>query len=167
MVWQGAWPSHEMNQSKKKLIELRTELNKSDTEMPTEIRAALSRFLIVRACGHVEFTFVEAFCGFTESRSSPMVAKYIRKGFDRGLNPRSWRLIETVERLDSSFSSLFTEYLNEDGKLRKEDLEDLVSLRNAIAHGKREGANTARALKLADFSIELSDWLGNILNPQN
>ena len=159
MPWQDAWPSHQMVESRRKLVELAELLETHDFGDDTSARSALSKFVIIRACGHLEFTFTEAFCEFTQSQSSPMVANYVREDFKWGINPNRDRLVGRISRLDKNFSSIFEDFLDQEGTTRSEDLSSLVSLRNLIAHGRNESSATSQALKLTQFSLELSDWL--------
>ena len=166
MTWTNAWPSHDISESRRKLKDLKATLEVVDPTISNELRNPLLRLLVVRACGHLELTFIDSFCSFAESRSNEMVANFVRKSFSKGLNPRKIRLVGTLEKLDPSFASALNAYLDEAGKVRSELLETLVSTRNKIAHGQSESTNTRKALELTDFSLEFSEWISQILSPK-
>jgi hypothetical protein len=49
MTWEGAWPSHQLSESRRRLYDLRNELDHLGDDVSSEIAQALSRFLVIRA----------------------------------------------------------------------------------------------------------------------
>ncbi|WP_372487699.1 HEPN domain-containing protein [Agromyces atrinae] len=155
-----------MSESRRKLVDLRAELNGLGDDASTEVEQAISRFLVVRACGHIEFTFEESFCAYAESRSSPGVASFVRSGFFRGSNPRPSRLTDTLGKLDPSISTAITTHLEADDQRLSRELSFMVDRRNKIAHGQSENVGRIRALQLADVALEVGDALVVTLDPR-
>lgn len=166
MAWQGSWPSHVIAESRRRLIDLSHELNGLADNSSAEVEQAISRFLVVRACGHIEFTFEESFCAFTESRSSPNVASFVRSGFFRGSNPKPTRLTETLRKLDPAISGTIVAYLEADDQRLSRELSFMVDRRNKIAHGQSENVSRRRALQLAEVALEIGDAVTASLDPR-
>jgi len=165
VVWEGAWPTHVLAESRRRLGELSQELH-SLTHHSSEVEQALSRFLVIRSCGHIEFTFEESFCSFAEARSSPSIAAYIRSGFFKGANPRPERLVTTLKRLDPVIAADVEIFLQADDQERSRDLQFLIDRRNKIAHGQSENVGRRRALELASVAIDLGDLFVQQLDPR-
>lgn len=166
MSWQGAWPSHVISESRRKLTDLRDELNGLSDDLSSEVDQAISRFLVVRACGHIEFTFEEAFCALAESRSSPSVASYVRSGFFRGSNPRPSRLTDTLGKFDPVIAATITGRLEADDQRLSRELSFMVDRRNKIAHGQSENVRRRRAIELAEVALEIGDTVTMALDPR-
>lgn len=166
MAWPGAWPSHVLAESRRRLSELRSELDALPEVTSAEVEQALSRFLVVRACGHLEFTFEEAFCAYAESRASPSVANYVRSGFFRGSNPNPSRLTVTLGKLDPALAAPIVSLLEGDDQRLSRELSFLVDRRNKIAHGQSENVSRSRALQLADVALNVGDALIQSLDPR-
>lgn len=166
MAWPGSWPSHALTQSRERLVELRNTVNELPSTTPSATEGALSRFLVVRACGHIEFTFDEAFCSFAESKSSPAIASFVRSQFFRGSNPSAERLSQTLRKLDETRAERFTAFVEDhDGELQRE-LSFLLDRRNKIAHGQSESVGRVKAIALSNVSLRLADWLLDELDPR-
>ncbi len=166
MAWQGAWPSHVIAESRRKLVGLRDELSNMGAEVGSEIEQAVSRFLVVRACGHIEFTFEEAFCAYTASRSSPEVASFVRSGFFRGSNPKPSRLTDALDRLDPSLAARVKAHLDAEDQRVSRELSFMVDRRNKIAHGQSENVGRRRALQLSEIALGISDVVTENLDPR-
>jgi hypothetical protein len=145
---------------------LRDELAGLKDETSSEVEQALSRFLVVRACGHIEFTFDEAFCSLAESRSSPSVAGYVRSGFFRGSNPKPSRLAETLSKFDPSLATVITAQLEAGDQRLSRELSFMVDRRNKIAHGQSENVSRRRALQLGEVALEVGDAVTLALDPR-
>lgn len=166
MAWPGAWPSHALAASRSGLADLREEVNSLEADTSPETDQAMARFLVVRACGHVEFTFDESFCAFAESKASPSVASFVRTQFFRGANPSPSRLIDTLRKLDPSRADQLDSFINDDDQRLKRELEFMVNRRNKIAHGQSETVRRRKALDLTDAALEVADWIVIALDPR-
>lgn len=166
MAWAGAWPSHDLAESRRRLVELHKELDQLTDDVSPEVEQAICRFLVVRTCGHIEFTFEESFCLFTSARSSPGVADFVRSGFFRGSNPSPGRIVGTLEKLDKNRARVLSDYLDDNDQVVKRELAYLVDRRNKIAHGQNETVRKRRALDLAQVGLDLGDWMVTTLDPR-
>ena len=166
MTWPGAWPSHALAASRSGLADLREEVNSLEADTSPETDQAMARFLVVRACGHVEFTFDESFCAFAESKASPSVASFVRTQFFRGANPSPARLIDTLRKLDPSRADQLDSFINDDDQRLKRELEFMVNRRNKIAHGQSETVRRRKALDLTGAALEVADWIVVALDPR-
>lgn len=167
MTWKTAWPSHALTESRRRLADLRNELDHlPDTSSP-EVEQAISRFLVIRCCGHIEFTFEETFCSLAEAQASPGVASYVRSGFFRGSNPHPSRLTGTLDRLNKSISNDLSGFLSQDDQRVHRELGFLIDRRNRIAHGQSENVSRRKALDLASIALEIGDWITEHLDPRS
>lgn len=166
MAWPNQWPSHLLDASRQGLIDLHDEVDSLDSDTSPETDGALSRFLVVRSSGHIEFTFDEAFCVFAESKSSPAVSAFVRTQFFRGANPTPKRIGETLRKLDPAKADAFGQFIEADDQRLKRELEFMVNRRNKIAHGQSENVNRRKALNLALVALEVGDWVVSTLDPR-
>lgn len=165
MTWTGAWPSQSLQTSRRRLVELRTTatgLLGSDEE---DVSSAVSRFLVVRSAGHIEFTFDECIFSYATAKSHPDIAAYVKAGLFVGRNPSPGKLVAHLTRLSASWGTSLRSLLDEDDQALDRELSFLVDRRNKIAHGQNEGVRMTRALQLCDASLALSDWFVTTLNP--
>jgi hypothetical protein len=152
-------------QSRLRLVELQHELDEIEN-VSSEIEGALSRFLVVRASGHVEFTFDETFSVFAKSKSSPAIGSFVRAQFFKGRNPTPVRIADGLRQLDPAKSDKFVAFIDENDQARRRELEFMVNRRNKIAHGQSEGIGRNKALALADVAMQIGDWITTELDPR-
>lgn len=164
MVWSGAWPTLPMQTARNRLEDLSQRLSNSSGDPDTV--ADLSRFLVVRSTGYVEYTCETCIRHFAETHAHPAVARHVVSGLFRGRNPKPDVLLDRVGSLDRSWAQLLEEYLNaDDGKVRRE-LEFMIDRRNKIAHGESESVHRRKALDLAGVALGLGDCLTVIMDPR-
>jgi hypothetical protein len=166
MTWPGIWPSHPLAESNRRLQELRDELANLD-EISVAVEQAMARFLVVRACGHIEFTFEEAFCSYAEAKAIPAVAAFVRSQFFRGSNPRADRLTEILQRMDPARAQRFVDYIDSDDQRIRRELSFLIDRRNRIAHGQNETVSRRKALDLADLALNVGQWITTEIDPRS
>lgn len=163
MGWQGAWPPQDVSQSRSRLLELRRVVDSFDGE--DGAHSAMGRFLVVRSCGHIEYTFDACLADFAERSSHPAIASHVRGGLFRGRNPRPDDLVDRMTRMRPAWGASLASFMDEnDGRLRRE-LSLLVDRRNSISHGQNEGIGVRKALDLSDMAIEVGDWVSDQLDP--
>lgn len=159
------WPSLELENSRKKLVLLRDLVDSLDVG-EKGIDAELARFLVVRSCGHIEFSLEESLACFVGEHSRGSVASYVRGGLFRGRNPKSGTMIDVLRRFESSWATDFEEFLGRDLGLYQRELDFLVDRRNKIAHGQSEGVTRRKALDLCGYALEIADWLVDCFDPR-
>ncbi|MCV7179545.1 HEPN domain-containing protein [Mycolicibacterium sphagni] len=166
MTWSGAWPPHEVHQSKRRLIQLRDTVDRLAPETDDDIKSSLARFLAVRSCGHIEFTFDECLSQYASVKAHPNIANYIREGLFTGRNPRPGVLVERLRTLNQEWANDLELFLHEDDKLRARELSLLVDRRNGISHGQNEGLTPRKALDLVKLALDVADWITERLHPK-
>lgn len=164
MAWPNAWPTQELSDSRRRLLELRQTLDELPRDS-ADVEAALGRFLVIRTCGHLEFTFEETLCRIAEEQASPRVAGFVRGQYFRGANPKPGRLVSEVARFDLVHSERLDSMLRENDEALHRELEFLVDRRNKIAHGQNEGIGRRKALDLAATGVQIADWIVSELAP--
>jgi hypothetical protein len=165
MTWQGAWPPHEVHLSRQRLIQLRNTVNNITPETDDEIRSALARFLAVRSCGHVEFTFDECLARYAEAKAHPNVAGYVREGLFTGRNPKPDILVKRLRTLDQEWANELEFFFAEEDHYFSRELGLLVTRRNGISHGQNEGLTPRKSLDLASVALDVADWISERLHP--
>lgn len=165
MSWSGAWPTVQMQASRRRLEELRTNLQDFSGESP-EIGAHLSRLLVIRSTGFVEHTFETCIQHFAEAHSHPSVAHHVASGLFRGRNPWPNVLLERTKSLSADWEDELREFFDDDDARIRRELEFMVDRRNRIAHGQSESVNRRKALDLATVSLDVGDWLTVLIDPR-
>lgn len=163
------WPPRSSLLSRTQLVDLKDAVNSLDfTATADAVAASMSRFLVVRACGHIEYTLIELIVAYSERMSHhSSISSYVRGTFSgAGRNPRPGLISETLRRLRPEWATKFDVFVDNDDEYFKRELNFLVDRRNKIAHGESEGIGRRKALTLADVSIEITDFLTKTLNPE-
>lgn len=158
------WPSIDLGNSRRKLVSLRDLVDSLPVDS-TGTDTELSRFLVVRSCGHVEYSFDESISSFVSAHSRMSVASYVRGGLFKGRNPKSGTMIEVLRRFDSVWADDFENFLGQNLGVYQRELDFLVDRRNKIAHGQSEGVTRRKALDLCNYALDISDWVVNCLDP--
>ncbi|MEV6644540.1 HEPN domain-containing protein [Amycolatopsis sp. NPDC051371] len=165
-MWSTAWPSLVIVNHRKTLSAVEVLVQKPASDQADEVGNALSRFLVVRACGYLEAVTEECCGAYTESKSSPKVALYARSWLGKGRNPWPSALIELVQRFDQDWASELSGFLAEDDDYRKRELSSMVDKRNRIAHGAGEGVTATKALTLTKVAVEVAQWFVTRFDPR-
>jgi hypothetical protein len=151
------WPPREVTALRRKLDELvgivRAPLSESQ-----EVRDWLARVLVVRSCGYLEQTVLEACRGFVHAKSGGPVRAFGHSWLEFGRNPKPDELVTLVARFDTTWAGDLLDVLEADDQRLHREVSFLVDRRNKIAHGLNEGVGTVRALQLSDVACEVSDW---------
>lgn len=159
------WPTWQLVDSRQKLCELRESLEQLPRDVSEDVQTHLSRFLVIRACGHIEYSLDQATSSFVARKASPDVHKYIEASLFRGQNPAPGRLIEKMSRFSNQWGAQLTEKLDENDGLLRRELEFLVDRRNRIAHGQSEGISRSKALMLCGYALEITDEILRMMSP--
>jgi RiboL-PSP-HEPN len=161
-----AWPSLRLNNLERSLSKIAALIEHPSTDEPDEVTRALSRFLVIRICGHLERTVQECCRAYVENKSFGRVKDFSHSWLRRFDNPTPDRLLELVGRFDSSLRGALESLFDEnDGELRRE-IGLLIEKRNAIAHGESEGIGSRKALDLLNYSKTLTDWFIRNFDPR-
>lgn len=166
MGWNSAWPSLELQQSRRRLEELKTMVDSLPSEHYDHFGPELARFLTVRAAGYLEDAFETCISCFAEAHSHPAVANYIKDGLFRGRNPRPDALLDRISKLDPEWESSLRNLLQENDSYLSRELSYLVDRRNKIAHGKSESVTIRKSLTLVEVSTEIADHIVNLMDPR-
>lgn len=165
MVWSGTWPPWEVEQSRERLCALRSVVDQ--VGVSEEVQGPLARFLTVRSCGHVEFTFDQCLSEFASRNSHPAIAAHVKVGLFRGRNPRPHDVADRMRVLQSKWGDELDEALDENDGYWRRELALLVDRRNSIAHGQNEGVTTRKAIDLAGVALDIGDWITVRLKPSS
>ena len=156
-MWLGAWPSQDMQNLERSLQDV-ARLVRSRTRLGQTRQGALSRFLVIRACGFLEQILVECSRAYFLSKSEERVYSFGVSWLGRGMNPSTERLISFANRLGPARASELREMLDADDQHLSSELSLLVDRRNKIAHGLSQGIGARKALDLATAVIITANW---------
>ena len=165
MNWPSAWPPHEVDLSRQRLVQLIGVVDGLKSDTLDDVKTALARFLAVRSCGHVEFSFDECLARYAAAKAHPSVASYVREGLFTGRNPHPDALVQRLRRLNSEWADELETYFAEGDGERTRELGLLVTRRNGISHGQNEGLGLRKALDLAAVALDIADWMTMRLDP--
>lgn len=170
MPWKHSWPTHELKQSRDWLKEQREHLvnlpsypsdSLSDRDL---VEGYLSRYLSLRATGHIELVVETVIREFARAQASPSVVNFIEQGLFKGRNVKADTLIERLGVFDSSLKEQLRHFLEEGNPPRKSTLNAMVKSRNSIAHGVSEKMTVSKALENSQLSLELTKFLVELFN---
>ncbi len=161
-----AWPSLRLSNLERSLSRVAALVEQPSTGEADDVTRALSRFLVIRTCGHLERTVQECCRAYLDNKSFGRVKDFSHSWLKRFDNPTPERLLELVGRFDSSLKGELEALFDEnDGELRRE-IGLLLVKRNAIAHGENEGIGSRKALELLNYSKILTDWFIRNFDPR-
>lgn len=160
------WPPREIEELRRKLDELSELVRKPYVDEPQDVRDWLARILVVRSCGYLEQTVLEASRGYVQARSGGPTRAFARSWLGRGKNPTPETLIAHVGRFDANWAENLREFLEADDEGLHREISFLVDRRNKISHGLNEGIGTVKALRLSEVACEVSDWFIARFNPE-
>lgn len=158
------WPTLRIHQLRQDLDNLRTVV--SGYHDSDDVRAALSRFYTIRACGLVEKIVVECSNAYVDSRSDVRTTQYALSWLPWGTtSAHPGSLLEHVGRFDSVWREELEVFLKADDEFLWRELAGLVQKRNRIAHGESEGVSTVKALEYGDIARSVCDWFQARFDP--
>jgi hypothetical protein len=166
MTWDDAWPSQVLQTSRNRLAQLRDTALNLPKETNEEVSAAVSKFLVVRSAGHIEFTVDECIHSYAVSKAHPQIAQYVRSGLFSGRNPSPGKLVAHVQKVSQEWAKQLDDYLDADDQAIKRELEFLVDRRNKIAHGQSESVNLRKSLDLCKMALAIGDWAVETMDPR-
>jgi len=173
MAWdpRRAWPNQEMQMARRRLVELRELVeNLSTANQPTEqveqAASELSRFLVVRSVGHIEYVFETAISEYAEAHARRQVVNFLKSHLGRGNNPSPGKLVARLGDFDHELGSRLETFLREDDQYLKNELSAMVDRRNDIAHGKNVGIGNAKSIKYAELALVIGDKLIELIDPR-
>lgn len=162
--WQ-TWPSGSIVDSREALIELRTCVDNLHTD-DDAIERYLSRMLVIRSCGHLEFTLEQGILDSIRPNVAPHIENHIKTGLFKGRNPNPKRIEELLGSFHTSWREEISDLLSSGDELLKRELAFLVDKRNKIAHGQSEGIGRRKSLDLCDYALQVSDKILEIVCPE-
>jgi hypothetical protein len=172
------FPSPSSKKSKEELGELRKLIDKLDDikkdlrengdnhdEVIDEAVSYISRLLIVRCCGYLEFILSEASKVYSVRSAYNLVGyiSYLEKRH-KGAKADIPRIVDILENLlNSSLDSLTKNQLRE----KKSAIDSMIKIRNLVSHGQSEGSTRRSAISYYDTTIIVSEIIERVLNTKN
>lgn len=152
--------------SRRRLSDLRDTAASLPSGTSEEISSAISRFLIIRSAGHIEYTFDECLNCYSISKAHPNVANFVKSGLFSGRNPSPAKLVSQLSRLSPQWGRELETMLNSDDENVRRELTYLVDRRNRIAHGQNESVRMRKTLELCDMSLAIGDFFTEAIDPR-
>ena len=110
----AAWSSLRVMQLSASLTEVEELVDRPPVAVTDEIARALSRFLVVRACGYLEQVVEECCKTYAQAHSDLRVSNYASASWRRGFNPTPKALTELVVRFDALWADELRALLDRD-----------------------------------------------------
>lgn len=159
------WPPRPLLPLRQGLDELAEAVRNRPRERSDTEQIWLTRFLVIRTCGHLEQVAYETARGYISVKSGGLVRAFAESWLAHTKNPTPDNLLELVGRFKVELrDNLNTLFEKEDQRLRRE-ISFLVNRRNKIAHGMSEGVGTTKALSLKADAQLVGDWIVANLDP--
>ena len=132
----------------------RNRKNENDVflEMMDNIRSDLSKFLIIRSCGYLEKTLLEASRVFAYHQASPGIRDYIShlEAKWKSTKADSDRILKIVSYLSNNdLDENFKNIINDNST----EIKSMITYRNKIAHGTSEQSTPDTAIRLAQCAL--------------
>ena len=128
--------------------------------MPIEqlkLQDDLRRYLCLRCAGFLEQVTYTILTEFIEQKSSSPVLDFAKSYFSRAPNLRSKTFVELLGRFGPRFSLEFESFLALGG--RRDTLNDLLEVRNDVAHGKYHGGRKLQPDRYVSLCEDIYTWL--------
>jgi len=125
----------------------------------------LTRFLVVRTCGHLEQVAYETARAYVDAKSGGLVRAFASSWLVKTRNPTPENLLDLAARFGRSLGERLGELLEKDDQHLHREISFLVDRRNKIAHGLSEGLSAAKALALENDADIVGGWLIENFHP--
>lgn len=125
-----------------------------------EIQAHWAKYTCVLISGFIEQAVKEIVLEHASVTSSGRIRKYIEGTWPNSRNMRCDAIHEILDHLDNAWSVRFDDWIKEDE--RKKEINEIISWRNSIAHGKESNTNNVTlgaVSKKFSVACELVDFL--------
>lgn len=134
------WPPLEIKESVRNLRSLSDLLNNwssqeslLDTRLFDEVEHGLVRLLIVRSCGHLEFSVDRTLQAYAETKAPPEIVAHVKSHLYRGANPKPQKVVDKLASFSAAWGGEITESFDADDELIKREISLLVDRRNKMA----------------------------------
>lgn len=127
-----------------------------------EVQAHWAKYTCVLISGFIEQAIKEV-CLEHASAASPRVRKYVEGTWPNSKNMKCDAISEILGHFDPAWQTSFDSWLGE--KERKKEINEIISWRNNIAHGKESNTNnvTLGSVKTKmNVACELVDFLESL-----
>lgn len=165
-MWNGAWPSQDIQNSKRELDKSAELVRTPFRDQPDQVTNALARFLVIRTCGYLESVVEDCCAAYISSKSSPRVAAFATSWFGSGANPSPGKLVALVRRFDQHWADDLDSLFRADDDLLKREISLLVDKRNKIAHGRGDSVTSRKALDFITPVERVAAWFIVTFDPR-
>ncbi|MGR3366703.1 HEPN domain-containing protein [Sagittula sp.] len=134
--------------------------SEGDVASELEIKAHWAKYTCVLISGYIEQAVKEIILEHASATSAPRIRKYIEGTWPNSKNMRCDAIRDILDNLDVTWSTRFDEWLGQDE--RKKEINEIISWRNDIAHGKETNTNNVTLGSVSTkfkIACELIDFL--------
>lgn len=178
-----SWPTLNLVQSRESLTGLQAQIKKLRITMldrsyrdddalqslANEVRSNLSRLLLLRSCGYLEYAINTAVKEWTEENHSLVYKDFIEPSLTRGSKANRERINKMVGIFAPHYADEMKEFLlfKRTGELsdRGGEISEMIKFRNKISHGLSDQLDTESALDFAELALEVGDKIIEFMNP--
>lgn len=143
---------------KRALATLKSLVTRYATGSDDNLAQELSRYLVVRSCGYVEWVAKEYSRSHILQNADVHTGAFAQSWLKNGRNPNPDNLLDLMGRFSPDWKDELNQLLNQDDKLLRRELKKLVDSRNAIAHGESDDVTMRRAIQLSDTALRVAKW---------
>lgn len=104
-----------------------------------EIQAHWAKYTCVLISGFIEQAVKEIILEHASANAAPRIRKYIEGTWPDSKNMRSDAIKDILEHLDPGWSAQYETWVKNEE--RKKEINEIITWRNAIAHGKESNTN--------------------------
>jgi len=129
------------------------------TSHDAELQADLARYLCVLVSGFLEQAVVELLLEHTRTRAGKTVHQYAETTLRHFTNPNAQRLVDLLARFHADWRKDIEVFLVDE---RKDAVNSIISLRNAIAHGQPIEVTVNRVRRYYDAIQTVVERIANL-----
>jgi hypothetical protein len=105
----------------------------------SEVKAHWAKYVCVLVSGYIEQSVKEILLEHAESKSSPRIVSYVTRTWPSSKNMACTAISEILQHFDVDWQKSFDDWSSKDE--RKKEINEIISWRNNIAHGKESSTN--------------------------
>jgi hypothetical protein len=124
-----------------------------------ELLSDHARYLCVLVSGFLERAIIELILEHARRSSGPTTLRYVEHEIRRVTNLKTQRLTELFGRFEPSWQKDLEEYLIDD---KRDAVNSVVNLRNAIAHGKETSVTLHRVREYFDRIVLVVEHIADL-----
>ncbi len=121
-----------------------------------ELQSHWVKYLCVLSNGHIENSIRYIYSQYAEKRSNENIAKYINSNLRRFQNANTERILTLISAFSKDWRDEIDKFITDE---MKKSIDNIVTNKNAIAHGRSVGITSSLLRKYWVNSIKVLEFI--------